>query len=119
MNNKEISIEIAANRLKERKELFTEIFKHGTLVVEFYKPEKVDNQKPHDRDEFYVVASGTGVFYNGGNRWKFKPGDFLFVPAGVEHRFEEFTDDFSTWVFFYGPMGGKKENSNKLTPPGQ
>ncbi len=34
-------------------------------------------------------------------------GDFLFVPAGVEHRFENFTSDFATWVFFYGPVGGE------------
>jgi hypothetical protein len=24
------------------------------------------------------------------------------------HRFEEFTDDFYTWVIFYGPDGGEK-----------
>lgn len=35
------------------------------------------------------------------------PGDLLFVPAGVVHRFEEFTDDFATWVMFYGPEGGE------------
>jgi len=31
----------------------------------------------------------------------------LFVPAGVEHRFEHFSEDFSTWVVFYGPRGGE------------
>lgn len=36
-----------------------------------------------------------------------KPGDLLFVPAGVEHRFGPFTDDFATWVLFYGPEGGE------------
>jgi hypothetical protein len=30
------------------------------------------------------------------------------VPAGVEHRFEEFSGDFGTWVIFYGPEGGEK-----------
>jgi mannose-6-phosphate isomerase-like protein (cupin superfamily) len=34
--------------------------------------------------------------------------DVLFVPAGVEHRFENFTDDFTTWVIFYGQKGGEK-----------
>lgn len=107
-NTNEISIETATKLLEESKSLFTELFKHGTLVVEFYKPNKVDYQKPHVRDEIYVVASGTGVFYNGGKRWNFKAGDFLFVPAGVAHRFENFSEDFSTWVFFYGPVGGEK-----------
>jgi mannose-6-phosphate isomerase-like protein (cupin superfamily) len=110
MTEREISIERAASLLKESGHVFTEVFTHGTLSVEFYKPENIDLQKPHDRDEIYVVASGTGVFYNGGKTWNFKPGDFLFVPAGVEHRFENFTDDFATWVFFYGPVGGEKES---------
>jgi mannose-6-phosphate isomerase-like protein (cupin superfamily) len=105
--NREISVEKAAEVLKESGNLFTEVFKHGSLVVEFYKPEKIDHQPPHDRDEIYVIASGTGSFCNGDNRCEFKPGDFLFVPAGVEHRFENFSGDFSTWVFFYGPVGGE------------
>jgi mannose-6-phosphate isomerase-like protein (cupin superfamily) len=77
------------------------------LSVEIYAPDRVDDQKPHDRDELYVVISGTGVFYNNGQRFDFTPGTFLFVPAGIEHRFEEFSKDFLTWVFFYGPIGGE------------
>ncbi len=29
------------------------------------------------------------------------------MPAGVVHRFEEFTDDLAVWVVFYGPEGGE------------
>lgn len=108
MNNPQVSTQTAAQLLEKNKALFVEVFRHGTLVVEYYKPDKVDNQKPHDRDEAYVIVSGTGVFYNDGKRSDFKPGDFLFVPAWAEHRFESFTDDFTTWVFFYGPIGGEK-----------
>lgn len=86
---------------------FVELFKHGSLVVEMYQPEKVDLQTPHTRDELYVVASGQGYFINGDTRQPFEAGEVLFVPAGVEHRFEEFSDDFSTWVIFYGPEGGE------------
>ncbi len=85
-----------------------EVFSHGSLVVEYYKPEQVDRQSPHDRDEIYVVASGTGTFLNGDERWTFQPGDFLFVKAHVAHRFVDFSDDFATWVFFYGPKGGEE-----------
>jgi mannose-6-phosphate isomerase-like protein (cupin superfamily) len=108
MTTKEISIDQAAKALKSAKSVFVELFKHGSLVVEFYKPDKVDQQQPHNRDEIYVIASGTGTYFNGEKRIKFKPGDFMFVPAGVEHRFEKFTKDFATWVFFYGPIGGER-----------
>ena len=101
-----ITPDFALERLKKTDQLFTELFKHGTLSLEVYKPIQVDNQKSHDRDEIYVVISGSGKFYCGDEHYAFEKGDFLFVPAGVEHRFEEFSDDFSTWVIFYGPVGG-------------
>jgi quercetin dioxygenase-like cupin family protein len=59
------------------------------------------------RDEVYVVLSGTGTFFDGKERRAFAAGDFLFVAAGREHRFEDFSDDFATWVLFYGPEGGE------------
>ena len=87
---------------------FRLLFKHGTLEVEFYKPEGFDEQKPHSRDEVYVVVSGSGYFVIGGSRQRFEPGEVLFAAAHVEHRFEEFSPDFATWVFFYGPEGGER-----------
>ncbi len=91
---------------------FVELLKEGTMLVEYYAPHQVDLQQPHRQDELYVIQSGSGVFYNNGNRSPFVAGDVLFVPAGIEHRFEDFTDDFATWVIFYGPDGGEK----KVTP---
>ncbi len=88
---------------------FLELFAHGSLRVEMYKPDAVDNQQPHEQDEVYMVVSGSGIFFSGGERVSFQPGDFLFVPAGREHRFENFTDDFATWVIFYGPAGGEQK----------
>ena len=87
---------------------FATVFEHGTLAVEIYAPRGIDPQQPHIRDEVYVVISGSGEFLNGGNRSSFQPGDVLFVPAQVVHRFENFTDDFAVWVFFYGPEGGEQ-----------
>ena len=80
---------------------------HGSMRVEYYAPRGVDTQSPHTRDELYIVAAGTGWFLNGEQRHRFAPGDVIFVPAGVVHRFEQFTDDFATWVIFYGPEGGE------------
>lgn len=87
---------------------FIKLFEHGSLEVEIYRPVKVDRQQPHTRDEVYVILAGTGFFVNGDLRQPFEPGEVLFVPAGQVHRFEDFTDDFATWVFFYGPEGGEK-----------
>ena len=83
------------------------LFRHGTLEVEYYRPRKVDRQTPHDRDEVYVVIAGSGQFVNGDVQQAFGPGEVLFVPAGAEHRFVDFSEDFATWVFFYGPRGGE------------
>ena len=89
-------------------ERFAEVLRHGTLSVEVYAPRGRDTQQPHTRDELYVVMRGSGEFVNGGTRERFAPGDVLFVPAGVVHRFEEFTDDLVVWVVFYGPEGGER-----------
>ena len=59
----------------------------------------------------YVVAQGTGGFTFGKDHVAFGPGDFLFVPAGVAHRFEDFTDDVVVWVLFYGPEGGERPSA--------
>jgi uncharacterized protein YjlB len=98
----------ALRELAVRGNEFLELFRHGTLSVEVYRPHGADRQRPHSRDEVYVVISGTGQFVNGDVRQPFEAGEVLFVPAGVEHRFEDFTDDFATWVFFYGPEGGER-----------
>lgn len=84
------------------------VFEHGTLQVKLYQPRGTDLQKPHGRDEVYIIARGAGWFVNGRDRYPFQPGDMLFVPAGVEHRFEDFGADFCTWVLFYGPDGGER-----------
>jgi len=83
------------------------VFAHGTLEVEMYAPTRTDPQKPHDRDEIYVVAHGTGTFFDGTKRQEVQPGSFIFVAAGQSHRFESFSSDFAAWVFFYGPIGGE------------
>ena len=108
MHNNHLSITQAADLLKKSGNLFAEVFKHGSLTVEYYKPEKIDKQAPHPRDEIYVIATGSGEFYNNGTTVNVNPGDFLFVPAHAEHRFLNFSDDFATWVFFYGPEGGEQ-----------
>jgi mannose-6-phosphate isomerase-like protein (cupin superfamily) len=92
-------------------ERFVALFEHGSLVVELYAPRGRDPQTRHSRDEVYIVARGIGEFVCAGARQAFGPHDVLFAAAGVEHRFENFSDDFAVWVFFYGPEGGEVDRS--------
>lgn len=96
---------------------------HGSMELRWYAPPGDDPQIPHDRDELYVVASGTGMFVRAEERYPFadgvlslageervavRTGDALFVPAGTEHRFEATSPDFGAWMIFYGPEGGER-----------
>lgn len=103
-----VSREHALTKLAALGKEFTTLFMHGSLELEIYKPVEKDTQTPHDRDEVYVVASGKGQFFCNGETAAVNTGDFLFVPAGIEHRFFDFSNDFSAWVIFYGPRGGEK-----------
>jgi mannose-6-phosphate isomerase-like protein (cupin superfamily) len=85
---------------------FAVALERGSLSIELYAPRGSDPQQPHTRDEVYVIVSGRGEFVNGSERHAFAPGDLMFVPAGVEHRFEQFSDDLAVWVVLYGPEGG-------------
>jgi mannose-6-phosphate isomerase-like protein (cupin superfamily) len=87
------------------------MLKHGSLLVKVYAPRGNDPQTPHAQDEIYVVARGSGEFICGETRKAFRETDLLFVPAGVTHRFENFSDDLTVWVIFYGPEGGEHPNS--------
>ena len=83
------------------------LFTHGTMEMKLYAPTGRDPQQPHTRDEVYIVARGHGRFDDGGEVQAFATGDALFVPAGRAHRFLDFSDDFATWVVYYGPEGGE------------
>lgn len=84
-----------------------EALRRGSLQLKLYAPRGEDPQSPHDRDEVYIVARGRGTAMIGDERQRFGPADALFVPAGMTHRFEDFTDDLAIWVMFYGPVGGE------------
>lgn len=98
-----VSLEEAIEALEESAPTpFVTLLRHGDLEVEYYKPDQVDNQQPHEKDELYIIASGSGEFVLEEERYQVKTHDVLFVKAGQDHRFVNFTDDFATWVIFYG-----------------
>jgi mannose-6-phosphate isomerase-like protein (cupin superfamily) len=103
-----LSVEEAIKALqKETDKQFTVLLQHGSMQVEYFAPKNIDTQTPHVQDEIYVIASGKSGFYRNGETIACKTGDVIFVPAGMEHRFVHFSDDFATWVIFYGPQGGE------------
>ncbi len=103
-----IALAQAVRHLDTQPQRYELLFERGDLEIEIYAPRGVDPQGPHDRDEVYLISSGSGVFRRGEDTVAFNTGDFLFVAAHVPHKFESFSDDFSTWVIFFGPKGGVK-----------
>jgi len=87
--------------------LYGVLLENGSMELGYYKPTGIDEQSAHDQDEIYIVQSGHGTFVCDDQSIPFQPGDALFVAAGVDHRFTDFSDDFAAWVVFYGPTGGE------------
>ena len=111
MNHKTDAVLLQPKKMKENipgpsGERFHIGLLRGELHVELYVPENEDLQQPHSRDECYVVIRGSGKFQMDKEVILVEAGDFLFVPAGMEHRFFDFGHSLETWVIFYGPEGG-------------
>ena len=105
-----LPLEDIMERLEETPEgkRFHYPIRHGSMRVGVYAPRPpLDPQSPHDQDEIYIVIRGRGTFVKGEARRPFQAGDVIFVEAGAPHRFEDFGEDFATWVVFWGPPGGE------------
>ena len=83
------------------------LLERGSLEIGYYVPGETDEQQPHDQDEVYIVQAGSGTFVLGETEHDFEPGEALFVPAGMPHRFRDYSADFAAWVIFFGPPGGE------------
>jgi mannose-6-phosphate isomerase-like protein (cupin superfamily) len=86
---------------------FVTMMAGGTMSVEVFAPKNEDLQQPHTQDELYFIQRGKGELVINGQRFDAAAGDAFFVAAGALHRFENFSDDFVTWVVFYGKQGGE------------
>jgi mannose-6-phosphate isomerase-like protein (cupin superfamily) len=71
-----------------------------SLGVYVLPADGVDRQCPHAEDEAYFVVRGRSAFRMGGVVHAVEPGTILFVPAGVEHRFEAIREPLTLLVFF-------------------
>lgn len=62
-----------------------------------------DGQSPHTEDEIYMVLSGRSRFTAGDETRDTAPGDVIFVPAHVRHRFHDITEELRLVVVFAPP----------------
>lgn len=95
---------------------FAALADRGSLRLLCSFPLRPNEQTPHEQDELYFVVQGHGVLFHDGRREAFTAGDAMLVAAGVEHHFEDFSDDLSVWVAFYGPNGGERGASSAAYP---
>ncbi|MEW5840573.1 cupin domain-containing protein [Nitrososphaera sp.] len=61
--------------------------RHMEAGVLRLRPGEEDTQTPHDEDELYFVAEGSGYVEAGDERRPVKKGSIIFVPARVPHHF--------------------------------
>jgi len=59
-----------------------------------------DPQSPHNEDEVYFVIEGKGEIQVGQEIEKVEHGSIVYVPAHVEHRFQNILEDLKILVFF-------------------
>ena len=66
-----------------------------------------DPQSPHAEDEVYVVVGGRALVTVGDEEQRpVGPGDTIFVPATVAHRFHDIAEDLELIVCFAPPETG-------------
>src|SRR6195256_5070546 len=71
-----------------------EVFVDGDLEVRFAARPTDGPQVPHQRDELYIVAAGTGRYRVENTVTEVGPGDVLFCAAHVAHGFEDISATF-------------------------
>lgn len=81
-----------------------ETFRRAGVSLAIFAPIQLDRQTPHEQDDIYIVVAGRGELQLDLEVLRAEQGDALFIAAGTEHRFQNFSSDFATWVFFFdGP----------------
>jgi mannose-6-phosphate isomerase-like protein (cupin superfamily) len=88
---------------------WTELLSVPDLSVGLYvlAAAATDEQQPHTEDEVYVVLAGHGRFTAGDETRDCGPGDVIYVPALVEHRFHDINEELRVVVVF-GPAEGSR-----------
>ena len=72
-----------------------EVFRDDHVWIRFAAWPTSGPQVPHDRDEFYIVASGTARYRWDSGGTMIGPGDMMFAVAHAPHGYDQFSEDFS------------------------
>jgi hypothetical protein len=56
---KGFTVSEALARLASEKTDYIRLIEDATYDIAVYKPDRVDPQTPHNRDELYIIAAGT------------------------------------------------------------
>ena len=83
------------------------LMQHGSMKLRYYAPRGTDAQTPARPGRALRDRERPRDLRRRRPARSVRPGDVLFAGAHVEHRFEGFSEDFATWVVFYGPPGGE------------
>ena len=65
-----------------------EVFRDDHVWIRFAARPTSGPQVPHDRDEFYIVASGTARYRWDGGETMIGPGDMMFAAAHTPHAYD-------------------------------
>ena len=93
--------EVAARRAREGGS-YLEFLRVPAMSVGLYGLEAggEDPQTPHKQDEAYLVLEGRARMRVASEERPVARGSFIFVAAGVEHRFFDIEENLSVLVFF-------------------
>lgn len=80
---------------------FARPIERPTFDVSLYRPNRIDTQEPHTRDELYDCLRLRKIPVQRPYRGIWSRRRFL-RPARIKHQFDAFSKDFATWVIFFG-----------------
>jgi mannose-6-phosphate isomerase-like protein (cupin superfamily) len=102
------SVEAVAAAARRSEPVYTEFLRVASLSAGVYVVPvgTEDRQSPHGEDEVYYVARGRGRFRCGADERPVGPGDVLFVPGHIPHRFLAVEVELLLLVVFAPPEGG-------------
>lgn len=80
---------------------FARAFASDTLSVQLYTPKSGMYPVPPGVHVIYIVMRGRSRLKVGVRQYDMKPGDIVPIGVDVGHEFENFTQDFATYVIFW------------------